>query len=196
MFSVFDSKDPKKSCEEKVKRSLERCGKVRFLVEALEKIGCPLPEDYIRCEHCDSESACRGGFGPFGDEGSTGIVICQNGIDDVGGGGQSAVDVTLAHELIHAYDHARTKIDWTLGTHHACSEIRAASLSGDCDFRREWDRHGGLKNIRAQHQACVKRRAILSVSANPNCTEEEAKEAVEKVFNDCYKDPDPFDKNP
>ena len=45
--------DPKKSCEAKVKRSLERCGKVRFLVEALENIGCPLPENYIRCEQCD-----------------------------------------------------------------------------------------------------------------------------------------------
>jgi mitochondrial inner membrane protease ATP23 len=200
LFPMFDSKDPKKSCEEKVRRSLERCGKVRFLVEALEKMGCPLPKDYIQCAECSDENgACRGGFGPFGENGQTGIVICQNSIninEGEGGAGQTAVDVTLAHELIHAFDHARAKVDWTSARHHACSEIRAASLSGDCDFKREWDRFGGFRDIRARHQECVKRRATLSVSGNPNCTVDEAKAAVEATFEACYADTAPFDKNP
>jgi inner membrane protease ATP23 len=40
--------------------------------------------------------------------------------------------MTLTHELVHAYDHCRAYVDWTNCVHHACSEVRAANLSGDC----------------------------------------------------------------
>lgn len=41
------------------------------------------------------------------------------------------VDHALTHELIHAYDHCRAgNLDWSNLEHHACSEIRAATLSG------------------------------------------------------------------
>lgn len=44
---------------------------------------------------------------------------------------QEEIDHALTHELVHAYDHCRAKnIDWTDCRHHACSEIRAAMLSG------------------------------------------------------------------
>lgn len=81
---------------------------------------------------------------------------------------QEEVTHALTHELIHAYDHCRAKdLDWCNCEHHACSEIRAASLSGDCNFKMELLR--GHYNIAKQHQACVKRRALLSVSMNPYC---------------------------
>lgn len=41
-------------------------------------------------------------------------------------------ELTLTHELVHAYDHCRAFVDWSNCVHHACSEIRAAHLSGDC----------------------------------------------------------------
>ena len=41
-------------------------------------------------------------------------------------------ELTLTHELIHAYDHCRAYMNWSNCVHHACSEIRAANLSGDC----------------------------------------------------------------
>ena len=47
---------------------------------------------------------------------------------------------TLTHEYVHAFDHARAHIDWLNLTQHACTEIRAATLSGDCNFGRELDR--------------------------------------------------------
>lgn len=31
---------------------------------------------------------------------------------------------TLAHELVHAFDHCRFKVDWGNLRHHACSEVR------------------------------------------------------------------------
>lgn len=49
----------------------------------------------------------------------------------------------MRHEMIHAYDHCRAKdLDWNSCRHHACSEIRAAVLSGDCTFRRVATWHG------------------------------------------------------
>jgi hypothetical protein len=29
----------------------------------------------------------------------------------------------MAHELIHAFDHCRFKVDWSNLRHHACSEV-------------------------------------------------------------------------
>jgi hypothetical protein len=34
----------------------------------------------------------------------------------------------VIHELIHAYDICRAKVDWNNCRHYACTEIRASSL--------------------------------------------------------------------
>lgn len=44
---------------------------------------------------------------------------------------------TLTHELVHSYDHCRAHVDWNDLKHLACSEIRAANLSGECFFWKE-----------------------------------------------------------
>ena len=50
---------------------------------------------------------------------------------------QTEINHALTHELVHAYDHCRGKnLDWTNCQHHACSEIRAAALSGGCCLQR------------------------------------------------------------
>ena len=120
-----------------------------------------------------------------------GVVICHNHL-----AAQEEVNHALAHELIHAYDHCRAAdLDWTRCEHHACSEVRAASLSGDCKFRMEAMRgHFGLK---AHHQECVRRRAELSVAMNPYCGgPKAAKAAVDKAFAPCFADTAPFDRRP
>lgn len=44
-------------------------------------------------------------------------------------------------------------------------------------------------------QACAKRRAILSVEANPHCPDKQAAErAVEEVWESCMQDTRPFDE--
>lgn len=37
---------------------------------------------------------------------------------------------TLAHELVHAFDHCRFKVDWGNLRHHACSEVRQGCFRG------------------------------------------------------------------
>jgi len=72
-------------------------------------------------------------------------------------------------------------------------QIRAETLSGDCRFGREFTRRNW--HFAKQHQACVRRRATLSVAANPNCTSpEEAQRVVNEVFESCWPDTRPFDE--
>ncbi|PWN48441.1 mitochondrial inner membrane protease ATP23 [Violaceomyces palustris] len=133
-----------------------------------------------------------GGFNPSAPTESTsrsGILLCSNRIFS-----KSHLEDTLSHEMIHWWDHCRFKVDWSNLSHHACSEVRAASLSGDCRFFREVGRRNfGLTK---QHQACVRRRAILSVMANPKCGGDEkvASKAVDEVWNSCFGDTRPFDE--
>jgi len=118
------------------------------------------------------------------------VVICSNHVST-----QDEVDVALTHELLHAYDHCRAaNLDWSNCKHHACSEIRAANLSGDCAWKRELAR--GNTNIQKQHQICVRRRAQISVGLNPNCSKLAALSAVDAVWKTCYSDTQPFDRVP
>jgi inner membrane protease ATP23 len=47
------------------------------------------------------------------------------------------------------------------------------------------------------HQKCVRRRAELSTAMNPRCKDKaQAKEAVDAVFTQCFKDTRPYDDIP
>jgi hypothetical protein len=44
-------------------------------------------------------------------------------------------------------------------------------------------------------QTCVRRRAVMSVMANPNCPDKESAErAVNEVWESCFNDTRPFDE--
>lgn len=95
---------------------------------------------------------------------------------------------SLRHELVHAFDDARGFVDPQDCLHHACSEIRAARLSGDClgfEMAQNWSDpvSSGLQ--------CVRRRAIMAVDNNPVCRSF-SERAVEKTFPVCYSDHEPF----
>lgn len=60
------------------------------------------------------------------------VVLCENNIYS-----QGHMNDTLTHELVHSYDHCRAQVDWNDIHHLACSEIRAANLSGECFFWKE-----------------------------------------------------------
>jgi mitochondrial inner membrane protease ATP23 len=122
----------------------------------LKRAGCQLDANKVECRRCDGKLA-----GGFQDDG--GVVLCANHVAT-----QDHASTTLVHEAVHAFDQCRAKIDWSNCVHHACSEIRAAALSGDCTFGREvlLRRNFGLAK---QFQRCIRRRAELSVGMNPNC---------------------------
>jgi mitochondrial inner membrane protease ATP23 len=108
----------------------------------------------------------------------------------------------VVHELLHAYDACRADLDPSNCSHVACTEIRAANLSGDCDFGAEFSRRaadvllGG--SLAARQQACVRRRAELSVAMHAQCAEggpTAVAAHVQRVWAPCYADTAPFATN-
>lgn len=171
-------------------RALKSNAKVRTLLGQLKALGCdpgPLRE-FIECR--GSSSQMMGGF-------STGegprVLMMEENLPY-----QSAFDATLVHELVHAYDQCRAAVDWSNRYHLACSEVRASSLSGECGFVHELNR--GHLGFLKHHQACVRRRAALSVALAYENNEDGAKKkpsdadvnAVAAVYARCYRDTAPF----
>ncbi|KAG9290280.1 hypothetical protein G9A89_022256 [Geosiphon pyriformis] len=174
--------DEKAEIEAEREKDLEKSPIVVFMLQRLEQAGCKIERNHFRCLPCDATRT--GGFSP-----GHGILLCQNRFY-----GKSHQQDTMVHEMIHLYDHCRFKVDWNNCLHHACSEVRAASLSGDCRWLREIQR-GHFTNFGKQHQNCVRRRAVLSVSQNASCSAPGvAAKAVGQVFESCFKDTRPFDE--
>ena len=91
--------------------------------------------------------------------------------------------------------HRNKNMDWLDLKQHACSEVRASNLSGDCHWVNEMFR--GYFGVENGHQKCVRRRAELSTAMNPRCRgRDEAKRVVNEVFEQCFKDTRPFDDIP
>ncbi|KAK2433677.1 hypothetical protein P8452_31017 [Trifolium repens] len=171
-----------KECERMIQKSL-KTPMVRFLREHMEKAGCPVQQNFIRAINCDQSHA--GGYLP-----GQGIVVCGNRTQM-----QDEVNQVIIHELIHAFDDCRSaNLNWTDCAHHACSEIRAGHLSGDCHYKRELLR--GFMKIRGHEQECIKRRVMTSLASNPFCSGSTAKDSMEAVWDVCYNDTAPFDRAP
>lgn len=118
------------------------------------------------------------------------IYLCQEHVT-----GPHHANTILAHELIHAIDMCRGKMDPLHNCMQlACTEIRAENLSGECNMKWEFMR-GKLNSYLGHGQECVRRRAIDSVKANPNCTQN-AEVYVEAAMERCYKDTFPFERHP
>lgn len=166
--------------------------RVQFLVDSIRQLGCePGPLDqFVQCVSASRQSmAMVGGFAahaPGTPDYKPKILMVAEHVQD-----QSIFDRTLVHELVHAYDQCRANVDWKNRKHHACSEIRASSLSGECDLSQEINR--GKFGITAHHQTCVKRRAALSLSLSGQKMPEKA---VADVFAQCYADTSPFERHP
>jgi hypothetical protein len=110
----------------------------------MEKAGCAINRDFFKVDRCDQP--VLGGFRP-----DAGVVICHNNISC-----RTDMENMLTHELVHAYDHCRNKnMNWLDLKQHACSEIRASNLSGDCHWVRDPTlvpirprRRGGRRSLR------------------------------------------------
>jgi hypothetical protein len=84
---------------------------IRFMLENIRQANGKLDKTNIRCLPCGKIQS--GGF-----DANYGILLCQNRLID-----RSHMEDTLAHELVHAYDHLRFDVDWKDIKHHACSEV-------------------------------------------------------------------------
>lgn len=79
--------------------------------EKLQEVGGDMPKDKVVCAPCNELRS--GGFNP-----EHGIMLCSNYLL-----GQNHAEDTLAHEMVHAYDYLRFKVNWEDLKHHACSEV-------------------------------------------------------------------------
>ncbi|KAG0459832.1 hypothetical protein HPP92_022960 [Vanilla planifolia] len=113
-------------CVDRIRKSLKH-PTVKFLLQKMEQEGCPVWVSLLRAANCKNQNVA-GGYSS-----RNGMTICCNFLSL-----QDDVNQVIIHELIHAYDDCRAKnMDWKNCAHHACSEIRANHLSGDCHYKRE-----------------------------------------------------------
>ncbi|XP_018417091.1 PREDICTED: mitochondrial inner membrane protease ATP23 homolog [Nanorana parkeri] len=197
LFPQRDRRNPRKEslasklyflkfrCQNRLKLALAENPQIKILLNAMGQAGCTAYMDrHFTCEDCDEKVG--GGF----DSATSEIVLCQNTITD-----QKQMNRVVTHELIHAYDHCRAHVDFSSNLQHlACSEIRAASLSGDCSLTNEMLR---LKfGIKGHHKTCVRDRAVKSILATRKVSQEAAEKTVDEVFNSCFNDQEPFGRIP
>jgi Peptidase M76 family len=94
------------------------------ILDGITELGCKLPPNFFVCRTCEQEMT--GGF-LLPERGSKvynpKIIMCENKQIDT-----RMFQNTVIHELIHAYDICRAKVDWNNCRHYACTEIRASSL--------------------------------------------------------------------
>jgi inner membrane protease ATP23 len=148
-----------------------------FMVQQLKNRNCGFKKKELKCEPCTDN--VTGGFSP-----ENGIRLCENNVN------KSMLRETILHEMIHYYDDCVYQMgDWSDPYIHACSEIRAAHISGDCRWWNEFRR--GKRDFSGHLQECVRRRAILSMQNNPNC-KKAPEHYVDSVFDKCFKNTEPF----
>ncbi|KAL8636034.1 MAG: hypothetical protein Q9228_006529 [Teloschistes exilis] len=170
-------------CEKNRDYLLQYSPIVRFMREKINKLGGDLHSENIHCRRCDLPQS--GGF-----EKDYGILLCANHLRN-----QGHTEDTMAHEMIHAYDHLRFQVQWEDNLRHAaCAEIRASTLSGECRWTREFWTKNQWK-FTQQLQECVRRRATLSVAGRPYCKDDvQAAKVVNEVWESCFPDTRPFDE--
>ncbi|KAF1913305.1 peptidase M76 family-domain-containing protein [Ampelomyces quisqualis] len=155
---------------------------VTFLQDEVRKLGGHLHDGNMLCRMCTHEQS--GGFSL-----DHGILLCANKFRNRG-----HQEDTMAHEMVHAWDHLKFKVENDNLRHQACLEIRASTLSGECRFTREFFTKNQWR-ITEQLQHCVRRRATLSMMARPGVKDEKmAGDIVNQVWEACFRDTRPFDE--
>lgn len=99
-----------------------------FMAKHLARHGITVDSSNLSCHPCNKERA--GGFSPELQE----ILLCQDGFID-----KKHMEDTIVHELIHLYDHAKFKVDWTDLRHVACSEVSLFSSPSNYMLTRPSD---------------------------------------------------------
>ena len=195
-------------CKKSIQDLRSKDSHIRYVVDALQKLtGQKVSESTFLCvseknysssnptdsilSHEDESIPLAGYIWKDCALGRKGQIFVNNDILSKRGKLSHAdLGAALLHELIHAYDDARAIVDPSNCMHQACSEIRAAKLSGECSWSNEW-RNFHL-NPFVSGMRCVSQHAISSVSKNPSCRGDLAEWAVEAMMAKCYRDYEPF----
>jgi mitochondrial inner membrane protease ATP23 len=113
----YESTDCRR-CETQRDDLLKHSPIIRFLHSNIHQLGGRLDKSNIRCRRCEPHERMFGGFDP-----RFGIKLCANLLE-----GRSRIEDTMAHEMVHAWDHLRWKVDWHAEGGNlkavACTEVR------------------------------------------------------------------------
>ncbi|XP_058803807.1 mitochondrial inner membrane protease ATP23 homolog isoform X2 [Phymastichus coffea] len=155
---------------------------VKLLLSALNASGCEFDfRRHISCEICDAKVS--GGY----DQELNQVIVCQNIARR-----KSYVQAALTHEMIHMFDYCRNEFNFRNIRHLACSEIRAANLAHCSFFSALRFGTASLTRFKATHQNCVKAKALTSILAVKEISENQALAAIDEVFPKCYADLEPI----
>jgi len=123
-----------KKCDEWRDWCFQYSPTVIFMKKNIEALNGDLHAGNVICRRCPTRKDENGnwvrqggGFSP-----DHGILICANEMRD-----KKHLEDTLAHEMVHAWDHLRWKVDWADLRHAACTEV---SLVG---YGQSWDSANG-----------------------------------------------------
>lgn len=116
-------------CEEMRDHLLAHSPVVRYLRDRVADLNGTLDAATVACRRCPARLTAdgqvhrqSGGFSP-----DSGILLCANEV-----AGRAHLEDTLAHEMVHAWDHLRFKVDFRGDTnlkHAACTEVNQEPVS-------------------------------------------------------------------
>jgi inner membrane protease ATP23 len=184
-------------CRGMLEKCVQNDERVHTIIDAIEDMGCPIPKDFFVCRSADKSTANVGGQfqsyrrdpknDPSSDSKLPQIVMYDHDLNILH---QPTFSNTLVHELVHAYDSCKMKIEGSNCLAKACTEIRAMSQSGECAYWQEIRRGHGF-GVQGKGKECIVRRAELSVAAHAECRDV-AKDAVLAAYDFCSKQKEPL----
>lgn len=86
---------------------------IHYLLKSMDDSHCTLPRDFVRCIP-QPALASLGQYIPDKNRIFLNSIHANN---------MKNVQRTVLHELIHAYDHCRVKMDYSSCAHLACTEV-------------------------------------------------------------------------
>lgn len=113
---------------------------VRFMQHNISLLGGDLNGANIRCKRCTT--AQSGGFDP-----EYGMLLCANQFRNRG-----HMEDTMAHEMVHAYDYLRFKLDPLDLRHAACMEV-CMRLHAWMDGSRSREEAGLMRGVDSREYA-------------------------------------------
>ncbi|GAB5365612.1 hypothetical protein AAMO2058_001072900 [Amorphochlora amoebiformis] len=180
--------DKMKICQRHKEEALKD-KRVKFMIKSMAAFGCPIPQhDFIRCERePPGGQLVTGAFDIGDDKERPKVILYANNLQP------TTLSIhTIRHELVHALDYCKYDVDKENMKHVACTEVRAASLSGECDASIEFLRSYSTMSFNNHHKRCVRRRSAKSLQYSFDASEKQIKDTLDSVFNDCYADTSPF----
>lgn len=111
-------------CNEMLLKAVTNNTKIQKLIDNIETLGCKIPKDFFVCRPCDAN--ITGGFTVSDNSNKSNnetyrpqIILCEDNMIE-----KETFEHTIIHELVHAYDVCRAKIDFKDCKQHACTEVR------------------------------------------------------------------------